>query len=241
MFAEDKQTMSKERDYGKEIILITCPICAKEFELKPDTDSTCPKCGAELFECSECGAIVESRMNVCPGCGVSFLGVEMYKHENAYSTEDVNIVCPSCNYEIGTENSSYVCDVCGRTFCDMCMGPHIPPKTDILFLKIAYEYKLLCNEGDAAWKSARETLSAKLPSPLCPQCYDTEFKKCITRLSALSNDWKTDKMREMTVKIVSEDYPETEEQKKMRIVQSARALLVKISTMNRQARKDAEV
>jgi hypothetical protein len=201
---------------------IPCPRCGTRFAPVPGEEAKCPTCHASLFECSACGSVVEESFRECPGCGAGFESAGTGTEEFAPV-----LFCPSCNFELSDNNHSYICAACGKGFCDRCMGHHIPPDSPRIEAKISYKYKL---KESAFWETGTEKITAKMPDPLCPGCFDAHFDKTVEKLKVLAAQWRTDQLHLMSIKIIGEVYPESVTEQKKKLVASAQAFLKSIGS-----------
>ena len=112
--------------------------------------------------------------------------------------------------------------MCGKSFCDRCLGHHIPPDQNRLEVKVTYQYKF---KDSNYWQNTLTKMQWSLPAPLCPDCYEKEFPTGIQRLKDLVRIWKEDQMHEMLIKIVKEEYPQADFVDRIKLVESAHAFL----------------
>jgi len=210
---------SREEITGKEGVRMTCPKCHKAFVIADNEEVRCKNCGVAIFECSECGGLIDETMTECPRCRAKFEGIEQVHEEMTVSK---TIACASCHFELSEDNRTHICASCGRSFCDRCMGHHIPPEHNRLEVKITYQYKI---KERNFWESSTTKLGWSIPTPLCPDCYEKEFFKGVQKLREMVKGWKNDQMHEMSIKIVKEEYPQGEMMEKLKLVESAQQFL----------------
>lgn len=134
--------------------------------------------------------------------------------------------CRICGMLLGPEEEIFACAICGNDFCQRCPGNHIPPRPVSIEVRLKYEYKL---KGRMNWQPASTKLQWRLKNPVCSNCFDIEEERGIEQLRTIVKSWKHDQLKDMNLKIVKEDYPESTLGNKLKLVESAKDFLRTIS------------
>jgi predicted RNA-binding Zn-ribbon protein involved in translation (DUF1610 family) len=163
----------------------------------------------EQCQCPVCTTIVAMDSKSCPACGVQFAEEEAASQEpeKAMAQKPLNI-CDSCGRLVPDLDRLYPCKACGKTFCDNCPTPRVPPEAKSLDSKVVYKYKL---KTQTVWTSDAVKFSENLNAPLCRKCYLSEYDRAFLRLHSKVKSWEIDIRRDADVKILEEIFPERKE------------------------------
>jgi hypothetical protein len=189
---------------------ITCPACNRDFKVKVKL---------ETVFCIYCG----NKFRPAKKSVEDVAGVEVEKVEKVERIEVTN--CERCGAPISSSEQYYKCTSCAKPFCVSCTGIHIPPEYEKLEAKVFYKYRI---RPSTIWNSDAATFTDVMASPICNECYDVEFEKCIKRLNTKIKNWKIDQFREMDMKDIDIQYPARKSEEKLKVVESAQELLKKL-------------
>ena len=170
----------------------------------------------EQCQCPVCNTIVAADAPKCPACGVAFAegdAADGAKEEANKGQKPLN-VCDSCGKLQPDVDRLATCAKCGKTFCESCPGPKIPPEPKSLEAKVVYKYKLKKPadlKQQTLWTSDATKFNELLPSPLCRSCYMSEYDKALLRLRSKVKTWEIDIRRDADAKILEEVFPERKE------------------------------